>query len=211
MKIESPAFTLDDVKTFMNTYLDRERNLLADRLQNASDRLAALAPLIKAQTGNEGSWNAHELLAHLAVLSKFYGVLVHRISSGQLPNMNLLEAVHVRDTVGHQMSQLEPADLVRMTLADHERTIQTLRATDLHALGRTAELGDGITMTGEERGIEVDPVVDLLARHHQGVARAQRPVGEEDHATVVLPDEPCRQPAFDDLRKDRRHQTRGSH
>src|SRR5438046_7309213 len=150
MKIESPAFTLDDVKTFMDTYLDRERNLLADRLQLASERLAALAPRIKAEHGDENSWSAHELLAHLAVLSKFYGVLVHRISTDQLPNMNLLEAVHLRDTVGHQMSQLEPADLVRMTVADHERTTKTRRTSDPQALRKTAELGDGITMTAEE-------------------------------------------------------------
>src|SRR6185437_12246531 len=150
MKIESPAFTLDDVKSFMDTYLDRERNLLADRLQHASDRLAALAPRVKAGTSEGSSWSAHELLAHLAVLSKFYGVLVHRISSGQLPNMDLLEAVHLRDTVGHQMSQLEPADLVRMTVADHERTIKTLRGADPRALRQSAELGEGITMTAEE-------------------------------------------------------------
>ena len=163
MKIESPAFTLDDVRNFMDTYLDRERNLLADRLQHASDRLTALAPQIKAEQGEEGSWNAHELLAHLAVLSKFYGVLVHRISTGQLPNMDLLEAVHLRDSVGHQMSQLEPADLVRMTLADHERTIKTLRTTDPQALRRTAELGDGITMTAEE--VARLPLVSHLEMH----------------------------------------------
>jgi len=163
MKIESPAFTLDDVKTFMDTYLDRERNLLADRLQLASERLAALAPRIKAEQGDESSWSAHELLAHLAVLSKFYGVLVHRISTDQLPNMNLLEAVHLRDTVGHQMSQLEPADLVRMTVADHERTIKTLRTSDPQALRKTAELGDGITMTAEE--VARLPLVSHLELH----------------------------------------------
>ncbi len=163
MKIESPAFTLDDVKTFMDTYLDRERNLLADRLQLASERLAALAPRIKAGHGDENSWSAHELLAHLAVLSKFYGVLVHRISTDQLPNMNLLEAVHLRDTVGHQMSQLEPADLVRMTVADHERTIKTLRTSDPQALRKTAELGDGITMTAEE--VARLPLVSHLELH----------------------------------------------
>ncbi|HYS97331.1 MAG TPA: hypothetical protein VEM94_02940 [Candidatus Dormibacteraeota bacterium] len=163
MKIESPAFTLDDVKTFMDAYLDRERNLLADRLQIASERLAALAPRIKAEHGDENSWSAHELLAHLAVLSKFYGVLVHRISTDQLPNMNLLEAVHLRDTVGHQMSQLEPADLVRMTLADHERTIKTLRTSDPQALRKTAELGDGITMTAEE--VARLPLVSHLELH----------------------------------------------
>lgn len=163
MKIESPAFTLDDVRSFMSTYLDRERNLLADRLQNASDRLAALAPRVKAERGGESDWNAHELLAHIAVLSKFYGVLVHRVSSGQQPNMDLLEAVHLRDTVGHQMSQLEPADLVRMTVADHARTIKTLRETEPEALRRSADLGEGITMTAEE--IARLPLVSHLELH----------------------------------------------
>jgi hypothetical protein len=163
MKIESPAFTLDDVKSFMDTYLDRERNLLADRLQLASNRLAALAPRVKSGTSEESSWSAHELLAHLAVLSKFYGVLVHRISSGQLPNMDLLEAVHLRDTVGHQMSQLEPADLVRMTVADHERTIKTLRGADPGALRQSADLGEGITMTAEE--IARLPLISHLEIH----------------------------------------------
>src|SRR6266550_7585896 len=163
MKIESPAFTLDDVKSFMDTYLERERDILADRLQKASDRLAALAPRIKAEPGDETRWNAHEMLAHLAVLSKFYGVLVHRISTGQLPNMDLLEGVHLRDSVGHQMSQLEPADLVRVTVADHERTIKTLRTSDSQALRRTAELGDGITMTAEE--VARLPLVSHLELH----------------------------------------------
>lgn len=163
MKIESPAFTLDDVKSFMDTYLDRERDILAERLQHASDRLAALAPRVKAQAGDEAAWNAHELLAHIAVLSKFYGVLVHRISSGQMPNMDLLEAVHLRDTAGHQMSQLEPPDLLRMTVADHERTIKTLRTTEARDLRRTAELGDGITMTAEE--VARLPLISHLELH----------------------------------------------
>ena len=173
MKIESPAFTLDDVRSFMATYLDRERNLLADRLQNASDRLAALAPRVRAERGGESDWNAHELLAHIAVLSKFYGVLVHRVSSGQQPNMDLLEAVHLRDTVGHQMSQLEPADLMRMTLADHARTIQTLRETEPEALRRSADLGEGITMTAEE--IARLPLVSHLELHIEQLEKLLTP------------------------------------
>jgi DinB family protein len=169
MKIESPAFTLDDVKSFMDTYLERERDILADRLQKASDRLAALAPSVKSEPGDESSWNAHELLAHLAVLSKFYGVLVHRISSGQLPNMDLLEAVHLRDTVGHQMSQLEPADLLRMTVADHERTIKTLRTADVKSLRQTADMGDGITMTAEE--VARLPLISHLEMHIEELER----------------------------------------
>ena len=163
MKIESPAFTLEDVQSFMDTYLDRERHILADRLQAASARLAELAPSIKSERNDKNAWSAHELLAHLAVLSKFYGVMVHRIASGQLPNMDLLEAVHLRDTVGHQMSQLEPADLVRMALTDHERTIKALRETEPRALRRSAELGEGITMTAEE--VARMPLISHLELH----------------------------------------------
>ena len=163
MKIESPAFTLEDVQSFMDTYLDRERNLLADRLQTASDRLAALGPRVSANHSDAAAWNAHEMLAHIAVLSKFYGVMVHRISTGQLPNMDLLEAVHLRDTVGHQMSQMEPADLLRMALADHERTVKSLRATNARDLRRSAELADGITMTAEE--VARLPLVSHLELH----------------------------------------------
>lgn len=173
MKIESPAFTLEDVQSFMDTYLDRERDLLADRLQQASERLSALGPKVRAGHSDQDAWNAHELLAHIAVLSKFYGVLVHRISTGQLPNMDLLEAVHLRDTVGHQMSQLEPADLLRMALTDHDRTVKTLRGTDARDLRRSAELGDGITMTAEE--VARLPLISHLELHVQELERLLGP------------------------------------
>ena len=150
MKIESPEFTLDDVRAFMDTYLDRERNILADRLQHASDRITALAPRVEPEPSEEADWNAHELLAHLAVLSKFYGVLVHQISTGKLPNMDLLQAVNMRDDAGKKMSELAPAELAAMIAADHQRTIKALRSTDPMDLRRSAELGDGITMTAEE-------------------------------------------------------------
>ncbi len=163
MKIESPAFTLDDVKAFMDTYLDRERNILADRLQRASDRVAALAPRIQSEPSSETDWNAHELLAHLAVLSKFYGVLVHRISTGQPVNMDLLQAVQLRDGAGKQMSELAPAELARMIAVDHERTIKALRTTEPMNLRRTAELGDGITMSAED--VARLPLVSHMEMH----------------------------------------------
>ena len=163
MKIESPAFTVDDVKSFMDVYLDRERSILADRLQQASDRLSALGPRVKAEPGNEDGWNAHEMLAHLAVLSKFYGVLVHRIATGKPLNLNLLEAVHMRDNAGEQMSQLEPAELLRMTVADHERTIKALRSADPNSLRQPADLGDGISMTAEE--VARMPLISHLEMH----------------------------------------------
>ena len=165
MKIESPAFTLDDLKGFLDTYVDRERNILADRLQHASDRLAALGPRIKPERIDREEWTAHELLAHIAVLSKFYGVLVHRIATGQMPSMDLIEAVHLRDSVGHQMSLLEPPDLLRMIVADHDRTIATLRTTAPGDLRKSADMGEGITMTAED--IARLPLVSHLELHIQ--------------------------------------------
>ena len=150
MKIESPAFTMDDVKAFMSTYRDRERHLLADRLQRISDRLAEIGPQVSSRQSDEAEWNAHEVLAHLAVVSKFYGVLVHRIASGKLTDMNLLEAVNLRDAAGKQMSEMDPAELLRMTLADHQRTINTLRTADPASLQNSARVDDGTTMTAEE-------------------------------------------------------------
>lgn len=141
---------MDDLNAFMSTYRDRERHVLADRLQRVSDRLAEIAPRVTAQRSDEAEWNAHEVLGHLAVVSKFYGVLVHRIATGKLPEMNLLEAVNLRDSAGKQMSQMEPAELLRVTLADHQRTINTLRTVDLDSLQNSARVDGGTTMTAEE-------------------------------------------------------------
>jgi hypothetical protein len=163
MKIESPTFTADDVKSFMNTYLERERDLLADRLQRVSERLAVVGPKVKAESSDDAEWSAHEILAHLAVVSKFYGVLVHRIASGKLSEMNLLEAVNLRDPAGRQMSQLDPSELVRMTLADQERTINTLRTVDPASLRRSARVDGDMTMTAEE--VARLPLITHLEMH----------------------------------------------
>jgi hypothetical protein len=170
MKLESPDFTMDDVTGFMTAYRDRERNLLADRLQRVSDRVAELGPKIKAQSGEDGGWSAHETLAHIAVVSKFYGVLVHRISSGQLSELNLLEAVNLRDGAGQQMSQLETAELVRMTLADHARTIRSLREADPESMRKVARVDNGTELTAEE--VARLPLVTHLEMHVEQLEKA---------------------------------------
>src|SRR5256714_2111669 len=148
---------MDDVRGFMETYLDRDRQILAERLERLSDRVDELGPQIQQQGGGDGEWSAHEILAHLAVVSKFYGVLVHRIAAGKLEDLNLLEAVNMRDAAGKQMAELAPAELVRMTPADHERTIKTLRTTSTSSPRRAARAHDGTTMTAQE-GARPPPV-----------------------------------------------------
>jgi len=164
MKIESPSFTMDDLRAFMTSYRDRERHLLADRLQRVSERVAELGPRVKRHVDDtESEWNAHEILAHIAVVSKFYGVLVHRIASGKLDGMNLLEAVNMRDSAGRQMAELEPDELVRQAVADHQRTIKTLREVDPSSLEKSAQIDDGTSMTAEQ--VARMPLITHLELH----------------------------------------------
>src|SRR5437870_13801408 len=124
---------MDDVKAFMSTYRDRERHLLADRLQRISDRLAEIGPHVSSRQSDEAEWNAHEVLAHLAVVSEVYGVLVPRIASAKLPDMSRPEAVDLRDSAGTHISQRDTAALLAMALADQQRTRNAVRTADADA------------------------------------------------------------------------------
>jgi hypothetical protein len=162
MKIESTAFTRADVEQFLEGMLDHDRQLLADRLEKASSRLAALGPRVKAGPGGT-EWSQHELLAHIAVLSKFYGVLVHKISSGQMSDIDLLENVNLRDVVGEQMAQIEPAELLQMALADQARTLKLLRTVEPSSLRRKARMENGEAMSADE--VARLPLVNHLEMH----------------------------------------------
>jgi hypothetical protein len=129
-----------------------------------SERVADLGPRVKRQIDDkESEWNAHETLAHIAVVSKFYGVLVHRIAGGKLDEMNLLDAVNLRDSAGRQMAELEPDDLVRQAVSDQQRTIKTLREVDPTSLDRSARIDDGSSMTAEQ--VARMPLISHLEMH----------------------------------------------
>jgi hypothetical protein len=169
MKIESTEFTAADVQKFLDEMVDHERLGLADRLERASERLARLAPRVQAGRGGD-AWSPHEVLAHIAVLSKFYGVLVHKISSGQLTELDLLSNVNLRDVMGAQMVEIEPSELIRMALADHARTLTLLRTTDAPSLQRKANLEDGTTISADQMARL--PLINHLELHVEQLERA---------------------------------------
>ena len=169
MKIESTGFTRADVEQFLDEMLDHERRLLADRLEKASARLAELGPRVAAGHG-DGEWSQHELLAHIAVLSKFYGVLVHKISSGQMTEIDLLENVNLRDVVGEQMAQIEPAELLQMALSDQARTLKLLRSAEPASLRRQAKQENGDLISAIE--VARLPLVNHLEMHVDQLERA---------------------------------------
>jgi hypothetical protein len=162
MKIESTAFTSAELDEFLNELTGHDRDTLVERLERASARLTALGPRIEAGHG-EGAWSSHEVLAHIAVLSKFYGVLVHKIAGGQMTELNLLENVNLRDVAGQQMAELDPAELIRLIKIDHDRTLKALRSADPSALRRAARLEDGTLMTAID--VARLPLVSHLEMH----------------------------------------------
>lgn len=153
MRIESPAFTERDIRGFLDEQFDHERHRLADRLQADSARLGELAAALtlpqRAREETKG-WTAHEILAHIVVLSKFYGVLTSRVGSSKVSQMELLEAVQGRDSAGEQLSSLPPDQLLAMAQRDHQRTIDYLRGADAAAMQRRAVLFEGFSMSAAE-------------------------------------------------------------
>ena len=169
MKDKSTTFTQNDLQGFLDEMIDHDRLALADRLQRASERLAEYAPLVTAGHGDHG-WSAHEVLAHIVVLSKFYGVIFHKVSSGKMTELDLLNNVGLRDAMDEQMAQIEPKELIRMALEDHARTIKGLRAADAASMRRVVKVDGGETMTAEE--VARLPLISHLELHVDQLARA---------------------------------------
>jgi hypothetical protein len=174
MKIESTAFTQAELQGFLDEMLDRERMLLADRLERASGRLDRIGPLITSGHG-EDEWSNHEVLAHIAVLSKFYGVMVHRITSGKLDEVNLLSNTNLRDVAGEQMAQTDPAELLRMVLGDHARTAKLIRTVEVSALRREVKTETGRMVTAEY--LARFPLINHLEQHVEQLEKALGQVG----------------------------------
>lgn len=164
MKIESTGFGRTDLDRFLAELVDHDRRALAARLERASTRLDELGSRVPddGPTGS-GQWSAKEVLAHVATLSKFYGVLAYRIGTGALTEVDLLEQVHLRDVVGEQMAQRPAAELVEMAQADHRRTLAWLRSAQPADLMRRCAAGHGSSFTAEE--ILRLPLVSHVEQH----------------------------------------------
>jgi hypothetical protein len=151
MKSESSAFTDADLDAFLTEARGRDRLALAERLEAASARLATLVAQIgAARAAPRSGWSAHEILAHIAGLSKYYGVVAYRVASGKTAQVDLLANVRERDRVTQELVAQSSAELLAAIQADHRRTLDWLRSAELGALGRRADLGGGRTLSAEE-------------------------------------------------------------
>jgi hypothetical protein len=179
VRIESPAFTEREIRSFLDEFGDHERRRLADRLEAASMRLAELVQRLNAPfpssgvSGSGDEWNAREVLAHIAVLSKFYGVLTYQVGSGKITELDFLPQVRVRDLAGEQLSSLPPDQLLAFAQGDHQRTIAYLRSASGDAMQRRVVLYEGFSMTAGE--IAQLPLCAHLEIHLDQLERTLRP------------------------------------
>ena len=174
MKIESPAFQLTDFENFLGEQVAHERDHLADRLETASARLAKLGPRVTAQGDDGDSWNAIEVLAHIAGFSKLYGILVHKVAGGQLTELDLLSSTNIRDDSIQQMSAMGAAELLKMSLEAHARTANELRSLDVQALRRNATVSGASFSPVTAEFLARYPLVNHLEEH---VDQLERLVG----------------------------------
>ncbi len=172
MKIESPGFTAADLDHYRDELIDHERLVLADRLERASARLAEVGLRATSDPVSASeAWNPTEVLAHIAVLSKFYGMLTYKIGSGQLTELDLLGNVHLRDVLGEQLALEPPATLVEMAVADHRRTIEYLRSADAAAMRRECVVDGGRSVTRAD-DMAREALIGHLELHVEQLERA---------------------------------------
>lgn len=150
MKIESPTFTADDVRAFLREQREHERDQLVTRLAVVGERLRGLAPrLLEASEEPQGDgWTAREVLAHLALVSKVYGVVGYRVAAGKVTEVDLLSYVQSRDVFGEAAAKEPAQQHLDSIQADHARTLDFLRGAEVDDLERAAGSGiDGLRLT----------------------------------------------------------------
>jgi len=113
------------------------------------------------------------VLAHIAVLSKFYGVLVHKVAGGQLTEVDLLSNTNLRDVAGEKMAAIDPSELLRMTLADHARTAKELRILEPASLRRKVNVvGGGYYSEVSAEFLARYPLINHLEEHVDQLERS---------------------------------------
>jgi hypothetical protein len=130
MKQESLAFTAADVPRFFDEILLYEMQKVAARLRAAGERLDRLVAAIPDARGEGVEWSAKEVLAHIAVLSRAYGVFAYMVATGRLTELEIANVISQRDVVGEEMAGQPVADIVAEIHRQHDRTLAFLdRAT----------------------------------------------------------------------------------
>jgi len=112
------------------------------------------------------------LITSISMLRERTTGTLERLMTLPMTRLDLLHNVNLRDVLGEKLSQIEPAELLRMALADQERTLKLLRAADASSMRRTATQENGEPISAEE--VARLPLVNHLEMHLDQLERALR-------------------------------------
>ena len=148
MRENSNSFTSADLPRFLDEIFAIETRNVADRLRRASVRMNELAPGVRDEPRGEAEWNAKEVLAHIAVLSRAYGVFSYMIATGRLTELNFGDVISQRDVEGDKYMAMTAAEIAAEATKQHERTLKFLERATSEQLLRECRVESG-TITAE--------------------------------------------------------------
>ena len=141
MQIESAAFTAADLPHFFEEILVWDVKATADRLRRAGKRLHQLAERIPDNAASAGDgWDAKEVLAHIAVLSRAYGVFGYMVGKGRLAELSMEGVITQRDVLGEEMAARSVGEIMAEVDKQHERTLKFLAEATPEELLRTVRV-----------------------------------------------------------------------
>ena len=151
MKIESTAFTEEDLKAFFQESVAFERTrarddlALADRLEAASARLTELVgempPGKPGDAASGDEWTSKDVLIHIGLISALYAWITEAIATQAQAEIDLMSFVNLRDVAGAQRLELSVAELLTIAQTELDRAAGFLRSTTPSALQRRARVG----------------------------------------------------------------------
>jgi uncharacterized damage-inducible protein DinB len=144
MQTESASFTAADLPRFLEEILVWDVKATAHRLRAASARVHELAAGIpdEAVESSRG-WSAKEVLAHIAVLSRAYGVFGYMVAKGRLTELKLEDVITQRDTLGAELAARPVAEILAEIDRQHQRTLEFLAEATPEELKRSVRVEHG--------------------------------------------------------------------
>ena len=144
MQTESAAFTAADLPRFFEEIYVWDVRNTADRLRRANSRVHDLAGRIPDGAPTDSpEWNAKEVLAHIAVLSRAYGVFGYMVAKGKLPELPMEGVISQRDIVGAEMAAKSVAEIIEEIDRQNQRTLTFLSQATAEELRRTVKIESG--------------------------------------------------------------------
>jgi hypothetical protein len=169
MREHSSTFTAADIPRFFDQIFDWEMHHTADRLRRASERVQELAARVPETSRSDAEWNAKEVLAHIAVLSRAYGIFSYMIATGRLTELLMAEVISQRDVEGDRLMALPASEIAAEAARQHQRTLGFLETATSEQLRNECKVEQG-SMTAEY--VLRLPLVAHLEEHVEQLQRA---------------------------------------